>query len=266
MKDTRVYRQIGKDPLYKTWHAGTRPLFLYVHSDGGSIVTKDRSYPLRKNVLALILPGTYHYTMPDDPDCYDRSKLLLSPAGYAGIGELLRPYPEFQSLLGRSVVYAQIPPEDRGAVDRIFAEAEARATGGSALLLLSDVLRLLFFLQKHAAAHTADAGGFMSKALRYIHGNISAELTIDGICGAINVSKYHFCRQFKRQLGMTVMQYILHTRIVLAGEALEKSSLPVAQISEKYGFSSSSYFCRVFREATGFTPLQYRRRPGTGTE
>ena len=35
------------------------------------------------------------------------------------------------------------------------------------------------------------------------------------------------------------------------------------QISEKYGFSSSSYFCRVFREATGFTPLQYRRRPGT---
>ena len=57
-----------------------------------------------------------------------------------------------------------------------------------------------------------------------------------------------------------VMEYILKTRIVLAKNDLRKTVLPVAQIGDSAGFSSPAYFCRVFKQETGLTPLQYRRQ------
>lgn len=267
MNNTLILYDTGKDSLYKTWHASSRALFMYVHSGTGSVVTKERSYPIQKNALILLAPGTYHYTMPDDPDHYVRSKLLLSAANFAGIAGLLHPRTETQCLFNRSVVYAQLPPDAQDTIDRIFAEAAACKNDNSdAPLLLSCVLRLLFYLNKYVTENTSAVSGFMSRAIQYINENISLELDLDSICAVINISKYYFCRQFKLQLGMTVMQYILNTRIILARDELEKTDLTISRISEKYGFSSVSYFCQAFKAETGQTPLQYRKQHSQLTE
>ena len=99
MKSTLIRNEIGKDPMYKIWHASSCALFLYVHSGTGSVVTKDRSYPIEKNALILIAPGTYHYTMPDAPEEYNRSKLILPSTHFAGIVELLQSHGQPQRLL-----------------------------------------------------------------------------------------------------------------------------------------------------------------------
>lgn len=262
MKDHLILHEIGKDPLYKTWNAPTRTLFLYVYSDGGSIVTRDRIFPMKKGTLVMIGVGTYHYTMPENPDIYDRSKFFLSSQKFSKVAGLLRESAEYGSLLKQSMVYAQIDPSEHSAVDRIYQEiAACKNTGWDETMLLSCVLRLLFFLNKYAVESiTPSAAGFMGKAIQYINGNIASELDIDGICQAINVSKYYFCRQFKYHTGQTVMAYILNTRIILAQRDLEETNASISEISEKFGFSSASYFSRVFREATGCTPLQYRRK------
>ena len=260
MYDTLLYHDVGKDPLYKTWHATSRPLFMYVYSDGGSIVTKERTFPIKKGALVYIAPGTYHYTMPEVPDIYDRSKLILSRQKYAKISTMLRNDEEYRDIFDWSASYAQIPLEEQTAVDGIFAEATAcKNQDGAELVLLSSVLRLLYYFRKYAAESTAASVGYMSKAIQYINKNIGDPLDIDRVCQVVNMSKYHFCRQFKHHTGQTVMAYILNTRIALAKGELETTGISISQISEKYGFSSVSYFCRVFKEATGLTPLQYRR-------
>ena len=257
MTDTFLYHEIGKDALYKTWHATRRPLFLYVYSDGGSIVTKERIFPMKQGTLALIGAGTYHYTMPEDPETYDRSKVILAADKYARLQALLRNNREYQLVLGQSVVCAQIPEAERSAVDQIFAEV---STGDrEEPLLFARILQLLYYLKKHGAELTAATTGFMEKAVGYINENIAEPLDIDSICRKVNVSKYYFCRQFKYHTGQTVMAYILNTRIILAKGDLENTDASISQISEKWGFSSVSYFCRVFKEVTGCTPLQYRR-------
>ena len=261
MYDTLLYHDIGKDSLYKTWHTTRRPLFMYVYSDGGSIVTKERIFPIKKGALVLLGPGTYHYTMPEDPDTYDRSKLILSQQKYANVISLLRSAEEYRDVFDRAVIYAQIPPHQQAAVDRIFAEAASCKDQSSAEpLLLSCVLRLLYLLKKYAAESTATSVGYMSRAIQYINENIAEPLDIDSICDFVSMSKYHFCRQFKYHTGQTVMAYILNTRIVLAKGELETTQASIGQISDMFGFRSSSYFCRVFKEATGCTPLQYRRQ------
>ena len=55
------------------------------------------------------------------------------------------------------------------------------------------------------------------------------------------------------------MRYILKMRIGTAKNMLENTDLSIGRISEQCGFSSQSYFCRVFKEEWGITPLQYQK-------
>ena len=99
----------------------------------------------------------------------------------------------------------------------------------------------------------------MNEAIEYINRNITKNLTIDEICSKIHISKYHFCRQFKILTGTTIMKYILKTRIVLAKNMLSNESLSITVISNRCGFSSVSYFSRIFKEETGMNPLTFKK-------
>lgn len=255
MEGKIVLHQRGKDDMYKNWHASEKHLFLYVHKGWGSLVCAQRVFPLEEGTLAFISADVYHYTMPEVPEDYDRSKLTLAPRRLQSLcAALLRPY-----LLDNRVVYARIPPEKRKEVEDIFLRG-SQAEGNRELGLLAATLELMALLQTYETDSAAGAEGRMASAIRYINENISQPMDIQDICDAINVSKYHFCRQFKQHTGLTVMKYILKTRIVLAREDLRKSDLSISQISEKYGFSSVSYFCRVFKEEEKCSALQYRKQ------
>ena len=97
-------------------------------------------------------------------------------------------------------------------------------------------------------------------SVEYINRHITEEIRIDQICAECYLSKYHFCRLFKEKIGLTVMQYILKTRVAMAKELLSESDLSITEISESCGFSSISYFSRAFKNETGVSPLQYKKQ------
>lgn len=260
MEERIICHQRGKDPLYKIWHTSEEHIFMYFYSDGGSIVSKEQVFPIKKGALIFIASNTYHYTMPDEPAIYDRSKFAVLPYELDKISDLLSENNVFKNFFDNAIVYAEVDESDRNEVDGIFEEMNSGENSNAELTLFSCLLRLLCFFEKYTVESTPAAIGFMSEATKYINENISLDIDIDKICSAINISKYHFCRQFKKHTGMTVMKYILKTRIVLAKSELEKTNLSITEISERYGFSSVSYFCRVFKEEENCSPLQYRKR------
>ncbi|HZV82087.1 MAG TPA: helix-turn-helix transcriptional regulator, partial [Geobacteraceae bacterium] len=71
------------------------------------------------------------------------------------------------------------------------------------------------------------------------------------------VSKYHFCREFKKSTGMTPMNYLARLRIKRSKEFLRKN-LPVSTIAMKVGFNDLSSFNRHFRKFVGLTPTEFR--------
>lgn len=264
MNDFLIYHQLGKDDLYKTWHASSGHLFMYIYSDNCSIVTNDRVFSVKKGALVFIAAGTYHYTMPDNPLSYDRSKFGVSPAALENILKLTNKSDAFKTFSNKAIVYAQIPKEEQHLIDSIFERAnESKNSGDYQLIFISGILQLMFFLNKYMIESTTAIEGFMGNAFNYINQNISTDICIDDICAAINSSKYHFCRQFKKHTGLTVMEYILKTRIILAKIELAKTKLSITEISERLGFSSVSYFCRAFKSESGLTPLQYRKKHPT---
>lgn len=261
MEQKVICHEIGKDPLYKIWHAADEHLIMYIYSGGGSIVSGKHIFPLKKGVLLFVAADTYHYTMPEDPTVYDRSKLIISTQTLVKIAELLRDNAIFKNIFDKTIVYAEIEESEQGEVDRIFTELmDCKTEESEEIVLLSCLLRLMLFLDKYMVESISVATGFMYKAIKFINENISTDIDIDDICSAVNISKYHFCRQFKKQTGMTVMKYVLKTRIVLSKIDLKTTTFSVTEISERYGFSSVSYFSRIFKEYENCSPLQYRKR------
>ena len=253
-----VLHEIGRDAHFKLWHAlsDEENMIIYFHSDGGSIVSGERVYPIKKGALCFIGAGKYHYTMPSDPSRYDRSKLFFPTKLLRGVLSLISDGKGYSRFTYDSLVYAELPEKIRDDVEAVFSET---ASGVDGAVEVSALLRLLHFLEKYSTDSETPVFGALGGALDYINKNIFREITIDEICKEAHLSKYHFCRRFKETMGMTVMDYVLKTRIVLAKNMLEKENASISEVSGRCGFSSESYFCRVFKESVGVSPLKYRK-------
>ncbi len=257
-----IFHQIGMDGYYKTWHTTGQNMLLYMHGGGGSIVSTEKNCPIKKGGLCFIGANRFHYTLPDDPKEYDRSKVFLSNEALERILDLFPEELQIKSVFNpTTLVFAQLTEEEQRFTEQILEEINRNADDKhySEAVLLSCYLRLLVYLNKSTNEIAAASSDVTQKAVEYINSHIAENISIDDICAAIPMSKYHFCRKFKQATGLTVMDYVLQTRLVAAKHMLSSESFPVSEISGKCGFSSISYFCRVFKESTGMSPLQYRR-------
>lgn len=73
-------------------------------------------------------------------------------------------------------------------------------------------------------------------------------------------SRHHFSRMFKRVKGISPQSFILQARIDAAAALLLESSHPVQRISELAGYSDVYFFSRQFKQKTGMSPTQFRRK------
>ncbi|MCX7715363.1 MAG: helix-turn-helix domain-containing protein [Clostridia bacterium] len=78
--------------------------------------------------------------------------------------------------------------------------------------------------------------------------------------GELGISTYYFCKMFKKTMGMSATNFIMLCRLQKAKQLLvEKRDWTVKQISLECGYSSISYFSKIFLENEGLTPLEYRK-------
>ena len=255
-----IYRDRGRDAMFKIWHASDSATFIYTYSDGGSIVCSEKAYPIQRGALCFIGSGKYHYTMPTDPQTYERTKLfipqpVLRELLYLVGGELADKYSE------GAFVYAVIPEDKREQFEKELSEYSDFDSYGEnfAAMIGGCALKLAVLADKYSVESVPSASGLVGRAIEYINTHISDDIGVDDICSAVHVSKYYFCRTFKSTTKMSVMKYVLKTRIVMAGVMLKKEHVPVTEVSSRCGFSSLSYFSRVFKSETGMTPLEYRK-------
>jgi AraC-like DNA-binding protein len=97
----------------------------------------------------------------------------------------------------------------------------------------------------------------VGRARRYVHHNFDSNLDLDTITSAVSANKAHLCRAFKRDTGLTVMDYLARVRID-AGKRLLLTSLKVSAIAQLVGYDDPYYFSRVFKKLTGLSPSEFR--------
>ena len=99
------------------------------------------------------------------------------------------------------------------------------------------------------------------KILAYVSDHLSEQgLTNADIASHFNYHPYYINRIIKSEVGTPLRSYIIDQRLDAAREGLLSSEDSVSLVAERAGFSSPSYFVKMFREREGITPLEYRRR------
>ena len=98
--------------------------------------------------------------------------------------------------------------------------------------------------------------------LLHIQNNLDRNISIDYLAGIACLSKDHFSRNFKKIMGMAPCEYIIRKRLEKAQFLLLTTDLTQEQIIEKTNFKSDSYFCRIFKKYTTYTPANYRNQRG----
>ena len=93
--------------------------------------------------------------------------------------------------------------------------------------------------------------------IRNNYGDI--ELNNQKIAEQFNYHPYHINRLMKAHTKKTLHDYLIDYRLHIAKNYLNTTTLNVTTIAEKTGFSSYTYFIKLFRERIGVSPLQYRK-------
>lgn len=96
--------------------------------------------------------------------------------------------------------------------------------------------------------------------LIYIQNNLQNDISMEELSALANLSKDHFTRIFKSIIGIAPCEFIIRKRIEKAQFLLLTTDTTQLQIIERTNFKSVSYFCRIFKKYTNYSPAEYRKQ------
>ena len=105
----------------------------------------------------------------------------------------------------------------------------------------------------------------IAAVLAYIREHVDRPFVIDDIAAAVGAERRKMERRFKKQLGQTIGAAITRSRMERAQHLLAGSNDSIGGIARACGFSSVSYFGKVFRRFTGRSPVAYRDHVGVAS-
>ena len=123
-------------------------------------------------------------------------------------------------------------------------------------------LLLHYAEQEHRAESRAAArprNETVEQICAYLAANYQQKFSLTEVAAKFYISPYYLSRLFRRVTGQSIVDYINGRRIEAAQKLLETTELSIGTVAEQTGFASAAHFRRVFREAMGTGPLQYRK-------
>lgn len=126
-------------------------------------------------------------------------------------------------------------------------------------VLLVHVLR---YVMKHQKIETGVLAGLadvrLARAITAIHRHPDQRWSVQTLANEAAMSRTAFNQAFRKTVGCTPGEYLLHWRMRLACRWLETRQLAIGQIVDRLGYQSETAFFRAFRRQTGMSPGQYR--------
>lgn len=100
----------------------------------------------------------------------------------------------------------------------------------------------------------------LAAALNAMHATPAHRWTLAELAQYAGMSRSAFALKFKKVVGTTTMEYLTQWRMMLAGDKLLNSGLPISAIAPSLGYESESAFSTAFKRVIGCSPRDYTRR------
>ncbi len=114
----------------------------------------------------------------------------------------------------------------------------------------------------HAASmHSANRlPNYVIDARSYINLHYAERITLDDLSRSISINKFYLQKLFKRCIGLSPNEYLIHTRLTHAKQHLRTTSRAISQVAMDVGINNIGHFVTLFKRYEGITPSAYRRR------
>lgn len=135
--------------------------------------------------------------------------------------------------------------------------------------LMSDIIELSrlnaqMVLDFTRRVEAEKAGIHQSKLIRkardYVLSHIDKSVTTEALAKELGMNRTYLCKRFVEETGLTINRYVTQVKMEEARRLMDITAKSVAEISEYLGYSSQSYFQKVFRKTFHMTPMEYRTR------
>jgi len=257
-----AYHQTGGATLVNHRHLNPDSYeIIQVLGGSGTAFILDRTYPLSTGMLLFIDAAFLHCITPADVSGYTRNKVIIDKTYLSGIFDAMGCTDALDAFFrphAGSCFY--LNDEQSARADGLFRTMTTSAnTDSPGLPTIAALLNLFSLCSRSSEPVEPRSDDKLAPVLHYLRQHYAEPLTIDHIAEQTHLSKYYLCHLFRRQTGLTLMDYLYEHRLSVARQQLLGTGLPISAIAQNCGFSSSSHFCTLFRRREGMSPRDYRK-------
>ena len=230
----------------------------------GSVFVENSRTELSDGDVIIISPNEFHRALFDDIPDHERISVYVQPtlAESMGIDGDLLFGAFFERKQGRGNVIPSSVAKELGihALLSTMKAPENEDDADGDILLQCKIVELLLLLKK--ALPMAEKNPIPSResktttaVVEYINAHLTEELTTSGIADALFLDKSYLCREFKKNTGATISQYVTKKRICAAIN-LMSAGVSCTDACYRSGFGNYSSFYKYYRRYTDAIPAE----------
>ena len=222
----------------------------YIVGGKGQFLIEDRLYPVNTNHMVLINPNIPHTEV--SLNAQPLEYIVLGIAGIElSIGDPFCILDHFESL------------EISSCLRNILREMELKQPGYEDICQAYMEILIIRLMRSTGLSVPPEPQNIVGNqqcaaVRRYIDLHFKESLTLDLLAEEAHVNKYYLSHAFKREYGVSPINYMISRRIDESKYLLAETNLSMSQIAQLLGFSSLSYFSQVFRRTQNQSPMEYR--------
>jgi AraC family transcriptional regulator len=99
----------------------------------------------------------------------------------------------------------------------------------------------------------------LKRVKQFVDRNLDKDISLDDLAAVAGLSRRHFSRSFRQELGEAPFRWLMQQRLGKAKQQLTDSDASLSEIAESCGFSSQSHLTTALKQATGMTPHRWRQ-------
>ena len=236
-------------------HTHNHTELFFIVSGKGQFLIQDQLFPVAANNLIIINPNVSHTEV----------SLNAQPLEYIVLGIDSIELATTENSNGQFCILDHFESvEVSSCLRNILREMELKNTGYEDICQAFMEILIIRLMRNTALSmqeqpQSIPGNSQCAAVRRYIDLHFKDPLTLEQLSAEAHINKYYLSHAFKREYGISPIQYMINRRIDESKYLLAETDLSMSQIAQLLGFSSLSYFSQVFRKTQGITPMAFRQ-------
>ena len=221
---------------------------------------RDRSkvYLSERAMLQMVRNGDINYQ-----NAFQNS-IRLSPGvpihGQDPLRQMKTSIVVFTTLVSRAAMEGGLSPEIAYSLGDSYIQTAENCRDSGELNALAHAMYHDFIYRVHHLRTNPNYSHAIQKCCDYIELSLDRKIRTAELAALVGYTEYYLTEKFKKETGLSVSSYIRCVKVERAKVLLETSDLAVREIADRLAFNTVNYFIQSFRDTTGYSPAQYRKK------